>query len=107
MRIHFTLQIKSLKHLTQLKSALDMSKVPLKVKKLPDNLYILVASSSFIELEMEPSTGPDYVCTGIIQASEDVAVKTLKTLSLTLHADGIEHLIKLTNEMGKEIASCE
>ena len=107
MRINFILKIKSLEHLTQLKSALEMSKVPLKVKNLPDDMYVLVSTSSFIELNMEPSAGPDYVCTGTFQASEEVATKTIKTLSLALHADDIEHQIVLTNEMGKEIVSCE
>jgi len=107
MRINFILKIKSLENLTQIKPALEMSKVPLKVKNLPDSLYTLASTSSFIELEMEPSAGPDYACTGTFQASEEVATKTIRTLSLALHADGIEHLVKLTNEMGKEIASCE
>jgi len=107
MRIKFTLEIKSLEHLTQLKPVFEISKVPLKVKNLPDNMYTLVSTSSFIELDMEPTAGPDYLCTGTFQASEEVATKTIKTLSLALHADGIEHMIKLTDEMGKEIVTRE
>ena len=96
--------------LTQLKTVLEMSGVPLKVKRLPDNHYTLVSGTSFLRLDMEPATGPDYECSGTLHASEEVAIKAIKTLSLALHADGIErveHRIQLMNESGEVIFSFE
>ncbi len=107
MKLNFLIKIKYLQPLTQLKTVLEMSGVPLRVKKLPDDHYILVSGTSFIELNMEPSTGPDYVCSGTVQASEEVANKSIKTLSLALHADGVEHQIQLLDECDKVISSFE
>lgn len=105
MKIDFTLNIKDIGPLTQIKSVLEMSKIPLKIKALPDKQYILVSGTSFIKIDMEPSEGPDYECSGSFQASEEVAIKNIKTLSLALHADGIQHQIELKDETGKKIAS--
>lgn len=84
-----------------------MSGVPLRVKKLPDDNYILVSGTSFIKLNMEPSAGPHYECSGTVQASEEVANKSIKTLSLALNADGVEHQIQLLDECDKVISSFE
>ena len=105
MKIDFTLNIKELGPLTQIKPVLEMSKIPLKVKALPNNNYVLVSGTSFLEIDMKPSEGPDYECSGSFQSSEEVAIKNIKTLSLALHADGIQHQIDLRDEVGKKIAS--
>lgn len=107
MKLSFSLNIRYIEPLTQLKTVLEMSGVPLKVKKLPDNHYTFVSGTSFLRLSMEPATGPDYGCTGTLQASEEVATKSIKTLSLALHADGIEHRIQLMDESGKVISLFE
>lgn len=107
MILNFSLNIRYMEPLTQLKTVLEMSGVPLKVKRLPDNHYTLVSGTSFLRLDMEPATGPDYGCSGTLHASEEVAIKAIKTLSLALHADGIEHRIQLMNESGEVIFSFE